>query len=238
MGLENPPHGPILRSPPAVLALIGVISGIHAALWILGNDWQILALHAFAFIPIRFSDPSFHMIEGSQYWSMLSYAFLHGDFTHLLFNGLWLLIFGTVTARRLGAARFLGLAALSAVGGALATLILHWGEALILIGASGAVSGMLAAAIPVMFSRGMRWGKSYTADLSGVRALRPTELLRNRNALVFATLWLVITLYSGATGWTGMSFVEEGGIAWEAHLGGFLVGLASFYALDSAVVQD
>jgi membrane associated rhomboid family serine protease len=39
-------------------------------------------------------------------------------------------------------------------------------------------------------------------------------------------------LFSGASGWTGASFMEEGRIAWEAHLGGFVAGLFAFYWLD------
>jgi membrane associated rhomboid family serine protease len=235
---EEPRAEPILRSPPVVVILIGLIAAIHVVLWYLGEDWQFWALYALAFIPARFTDPAFAMIPGSQYWSFITHAFLHGDAMHLIFNALWLLVFGTVTARRLGAVRFLVLAGVSAAGGALTSLVSHWGEAIILIGASGAVSGMLGAAMPIMFGPGMRWGSAYTADLVHAQILRPSQLLRHRNALVFGGVWLAITLYSGATGWTGMSFVEEGGIAWEAHLGGFIAGLLGFYALDHTLVRD
>ena len=50
-------------------------------------------------------------------------------------------------------------------------------------------------------------------------------------------IWLVVTLASGAAGWTGNSFMAEGGIAWEAHLGGFIAGLAGFYALAARAVR-
>ncbi len=221
-----------MRSPPAVLISIAVLVAIHVGLWLAGESWQIWAIHAFAFIPARFTDPTFPMIPGSQVWSLVTYAFLHGDFMHLLFNCLWLLVFGTVAARRLEALPFVLLMAASAVGGALASLALHWGEAAILIGASGAVSGLLAAAIPVMFSPGMNWSGSYRSDLRAIRPLSFAELLRNRNALTMCAVWLLMTLFSGATGWTGMSFMDEARIAWEAHLGGFVTGLAAFYLLD------
>jgi membrane associated rhomboid family serine protease len=230
--------GPVFRAPPVVLASIGVLVVIHAGLWLAGDEWRIWALYAFAFIPARFGTAGFPMIQGSQYWSFLSHGLLHADAAHLLFNSLWFLIFGSVTARRLGALRFLVLAAAATAAGALASLIVYWGEAAIMVGASGAVSGIMAAAIPVMFGRGMSWGRAYTEDLNDVEALTPVELLRNRSAVIFALVWIAITLYSGATGWTGAGYLEEARIAWEAHLGGFIAGLFGFYILDRRGVRD
>ena len=224
--------GPVFRSPPVVLASIGVLAAIHAGLWLAGEDWRLWAIYAFAFIPARFGTAPFPMIEGSQYWSFLTYALLHADIVHLLFNSLWLLIFGSVTARRLGTLRFLMLTIAATAAGALASLLVHWGERAIMVGASGAVSGIMAAAIPVMFGRGMSWGRVYTIDLDHVRVLSPMELLRNRGAVIFALVWIAITLYSGATGWTGTGYMEDASIAWEAHLGGFTAGLIAFYILD------
>ncbi len=229
--------GPVFRAPPVVVASIAVLVAIHAGLWLAGEDWRIWALVTFAFIPARFGPAAFPMIEGSQYWSFLTYALLHADAAHLLFNSLWFLIFGSVTARRLGALRFLVLTAAATVAGALASLIVNWGEAATMVGASGAVSGIMAAAIPVMFGRGMGWGRAYTADLDHVRALSPAELPRNRSAVIFALVWIAITLYSGATGWTGTGYLEEARIAWEAHLGGFIAGLFGFYILDRQGVR-
>ena len=56
--------------------------------------------------------------------------------------------------------------------------------------------------------------------------------------LIFMAIWLGVTLASGATGWTGNSFVEEGGIAWEAHLGGYFFGLLAFAAFDVAAQKS
>jgi len=228
---------PVFRAPPVVLASITVLVAIHAGLWLAGEDWRVWALYSFAFIPARFGTAAFPMIEGSQYWSLFTHALLHADAAHLLFNSLWFLIFGSVTARRLGTARFLVLAAAATAAGALASLVVYWGEAAIMVGASGAVSGIMAAAIPVMFGKGMSWGRAYSADLDHVQALPPMQLLRNRSALIFAAVWIAITLYSGATGWTGAEYLDEARIAWEAHLGGFAAGLIGFYILDRQGVR-
>lgn len=219
---------PVFNAPAVVLALIAALTAIHALIDYGGQSWQVESLYLFSLIPARFTDAGFPQMDGSRYWSLVSYGFLHGDWMHLLFNGLWLLIFGTPVARYLGSIRFLLLCLVATVGGGLASLALHWGEVVFVVGASGAVSGLLGAAIPIMYGRRVA---------GGVRPLGPGDLLTNRNALLFMAVWLAVTLFSGASGWTGNGFVEESGIAWEAHLGGFASGIAAFYALAHRAVR-
>jgi len=207
--------------------------GVHVAFLLAGEDWQVWSLYALSFIPARISGGApFPAIWGSQVWSFVTYGLLHADMMHLFFNNLWLLVFGSVVARRLGALKFLVLAGVSTIMGAVATLLTHWGEVAIVIGASGAVSGLMAAAIPLMYGVGLRLGDTYRMDIATVRPLRPLEILTNRRAFIFTLVWIAVTLFSGASGWTGASFMEEGRIAWEAHLGGFVAGLIAFYWLD------
>jgi membrane associated rhomboid family serine protease len=224
---------PLFRAPKVVLIVIAILVAVHVAIQLGGESWQVWSLYAFSFIPARISGATpFPAIWGSQAWSFVTYGFLHADMMHLFFNSLWLLVFGSVVARRLGSFRFLVLACAATIMGAAATLLTHWGQAAIMIGASGAVSGLMAAAIPLMYGTGLRLGDTYRMDIATVRPLRPLEILTNRRALIFTLIWIAVTLFSGASGWTGASFMQDARIAWEAHLGGFVAGLLAFYWLD------
>ncbi|HVM42004.1 MAG TPA: rhomboid family intramembrane serine protease [Gemmatimonadales bacterium] len=79
-------------------------------------------------------------------WSVLTYAFLHGDFLHIFFNMLALFMFGPMVEDRLGGTRFARLYAISALGGAALSLALLplTGDSVI-IGASGAIFGVMLA---------------------------------------------------------------------------------------------
>lgn len=235
MSEYQPPRGnwqaskppPAFNVPAVVLAVIAMLAAIHAGLWFLGDGWQVWALYALSLIPVRFTLPGYPMIQGSQYWSLATYMLLHGSWTHLVFNCIWLLIFGTPVARYLGNARFVAVMLVSGIFGGLCSLILHWGQETIIVGASGGVMGLMGAAIPLMYGERLAHG--------GWRPATIGELLTNRRALVFTGVVLAITLFSGGTGWTGNSFMAEGSIAWEAHLGGFIAGLAAFYVLARRV---
>ena len=222
---------PVFQSPAVVVAVIAVLAAIHGALWLLGENWQAWTLYNFAFIPARLCCAAFPHATGSEVWTFLTYGLLHGSWGHLGANSLWLLIFGTPVARFLGPWRFLLLAVASTVAGAMAALLAHWDEVYIMVGASGAVSGLMGAAVPIMFGSSRGWRKAMIGQAGATHPLPPRLLVGNRNAVVFSAVWLAITLISGAWGWTGNSFVADGGIAWEAHIGGFLGGLVAFYAL-------
>jgi membrane associated rhomboid family serine protease len=173
---------------------------------------------------------------GPRLWTLLTYGLLHGSWVHLITNVVWLAAFGSPVARRLGTGRFLSLLGLSTIGGAL----LHWFsrelDVLPLVGASAAVSGATAAAIRFVFAPGLRFGS--LADDAVVRAI-PAEpmgqLWRNSRALLFIGIWFATNILFGA----GLVPIlgEETSIAWEAHIGGFLVGLMLFPLLDRGALR-
>jgi membrane associated rhomboid family serine protease len=204
-----------------VTATIALLVAIHLALQLAGESWRVWSLYAFAFVPSRFQPNAIAMMEGSQYWSLVTYAFLHADWVHVGFNSLWLLIFGTPVARVLGTLRFIAIFVVGAIGGALVMLAVYWGETVITIGASASVSALIAAAIPIMYG-GWRGPLSIP------------QVLRHRRALLFMAVFLGLTLISGAQGVPG--FGDGPPIAWEAHLGGFVAGLIAYAVLTRGLI--
>ena len=117
----------LFNVPWVVLALVVLMSIIHLSLWLLGDSWQTWAWGVFAFIPERLGGGRvIPRIPGSEVWSFVTYALLHADKYHLLSNSLWLLVFSTPLARRLGAWRYIVVMVAAAVVGASAMLVNHW----------------------------------------------------------------------------------------------------------------
>jgi membrane associated rhomboid family serine protease len=150
----------------------------------------------------------------------VTYAFLHGDFTHLIFNSVWFLIFATAVARRVGTGRFLMLSLLTALGAAFTHVYFHWGSPVPVVGASGAVSGLMGAAFRFIFV-------NPNAQLVWPPAMLP---LFSRPVLLTSAVWVVLNVVLGVTGLTPEGFGAA--VAWEAHLGGFFTGLLIFPLFD------
>ena len=190
------------------------------------DQWLVLAM---AFIPARFSGEELPGGEVAELTSFLSHALLHGDFTHLAVNCGWLLAFGSIIARRIDAIRFILLLALSAVAGAMLFLVLNWGLLQPMVGASGAISGMMGAAIRFMFQpRVPKWRGQ---ERQPVPLMTLPQLARDPRSRMMIGSWLALNLVFGL--FLGKLFTT-GGIAWEAHLGGFFAGLLAFPWFDSA----
>ena len=215
----QPRREPALNVPGPLLAIIALLVVIHAALTLGPFEWLHGALVHGAFIPARLVRPD----GGWEAWTMwLSYAFLHGSWGHVLLNTLWMVVFGTPVIQRLGTARFLALCAAGAIGAVALHVALHWGDTRPLIGASGVVSALTGAAARFAFQPRARLRPQ------AVPRLTLPQTFANPTALSFIAVWMVANVLFGA----GLATADGPSIAWEAHIGGFLVGLFAFGAFD------
>ena len=118
---------------------------------------------------------------------LLTYSLLHANLSHIGFNVLWLLPFGSALARRFGAIRFFVFMAVTAVAGALAHLVTHEHAVAPMIGASASVSGAMAAAIRFAFVKGsfLSFSRGDAITAARVPALSLWRALRNTRVLAF-----------------------------------------------------
>ena len=100
------------------------------------------------------------------------------------------------------------------------------GEAVPVIGASAAVSGMMAATARFAFAPGVRLGAPGAMQRARMPAEPLLAVFRNPRALAFILVWFAVNLLFGLT--EGLVPGASGLIAWEAHIGGFLAGLFAF----------
>ena len=119
------------------------------------ENWTI---DVFGFIPKRYDSTLLNITfpggAGAKVWTFVTYSLLHANLSHIGFNVLWLLPFGSALARRFGAVRFFVFMAVTAAAGALAHLVTHEHAIAPMIGASASVSGAMAAAIRFAFVQG------------------------------------------------------------------------------------
>lgn len=237
----TPPREPALNVPAAVLLLAGLFIGIElvrSELLSPAQDWQVILW--FSFIPVRYAVPAGMAPlpggTGAEIWTFLTYALLHGGWVHVLVNVVWMLAFGSAVARRFGAVRFLLLSAVAAVGGAGLHLIANPGSVVPVVGASAAISGQMAAATRFVFEPGAPLGGWRFSDMNSAACYRrPASSLfgvaRNRQATSFIAIWFALNLLFGVV---NLPFLgnDGAGIAWEAHIGGFLIGLLLFPLFD------
>lgn len=239
MSASVPAHRePVFNIPTVVVGLLAVMALIHVARWLLLSErGDLEVVLTFAFIPARY-DTSLVLGgaipggAGAEVWSFVTYALLHADSTHLGFNALWLLAFGSAAARRFGTSRFLAFFAVTAAAGALVHLITHRGELAPMIGASASVSGAMAAAMRFAFQHGGPLGfwRAVDAQAYRVPALPLSGVLRDPRVFAFLVVWFGINLLFGVG---SFPLAGEGqDIAWQAHIGGFLAGLLLFGVFD------
>jgi len=255
------PREPMFNAPPVVVGLAVLLVALYAAFSWASPQIQDMIIRDYAFAPGRLTvsiwparaidllirandDPAaleqvrqmreLHALSGAKPWTLLTYAFLHGAWAHVLLNTIWLLAFGPPVARRFGAAGFLAFMALTAIAAAL----FHWAFAQMdfapLIGASGADSGLMGAATRFMFQPGAPLGPHPDGrlEIEEVPAGSLRGVLADSRARIFLIIWFVTNFIFGAFARSlGLSDMP---VAWVAHVGGFVAGILVFPLFDRA----
>jgi membrane associated rhomboid family serine protease len=192
------------RFPFVTYALIA----INAVVFLLQlQDGQNFLLH-WAFIPANFAqDPA------GNAGTLISAMFMHGGWLHLFGNMLYLYIFGDNIEDELGHVPFLLFYLAAGLAATLAQFAYMPGSAIPNVGASGAIAGVLGAYL-VRFPHGR------------VKVLMRGGIVEVP-ALVALGLWIVIQFVSFGGELAAADAGQTGGVAYMAHIGGFVAGVAA-----------
>jgi membrane associated rhomboid family serine protease len=205
---------PTTLTPFVAIALIAVC--ILVFLWQFSLDAKAfeLAVYRFGFIPATVAGEARlppHVAAIPPTLTVFTSMFLHGGFMHLAGNMLYLWIFGNNVEDAMGHGRFVAFYVLCGAAAAAAQALPNPDSTIPMIGASGAISGVLGAYL-LLYPH------------ARVLVLVPlgfyTRLVR-LPALLVLGLWFVLQLISSA-----LADPARGGVAWGAHIGGFVAGLA------------
>ncbi len=178
-------------------------------------------IYRFGVVPSHwlFSSPSDLLDWPHLFLTLVTSQFLHGGFMHLASNMLYLWIFADNVEDRLGHARFLLLYLGSGVTAAVAQVVISPRSSVPMVGASGAIAGVLgayllmfpSARIVTLIPLGWFWE---TVELP---------------AMVFLGIWFLLQWVQGLT--TIGQVADVGGVAFWAHIGGFISGILGVFAL-------
>jgi membrane associated rhomboid family serine protease len=176
-------------------------------------------LYHLGLVPARFTDPAWGAQVGltaNSFWPFLTSMFLHGGWLHIIFNMWALWIFGDNVEDRMGHVRYLVFYLMCGVAAGVTMTLVTPNTTVPTIGASGAIAGVLGAYF-IFYP---------TAEVIVLFPILIFPLFFSLPAVVYIGFWFLIQFVTGA-----MSLVSSpqaaGGIAWWAHVGGFLVGAVS-----------
>lgn len=201
---------PTRTYPYITLSLVAINVAVYIWEMLLPEEARDDLIYRMAVIPVMFSDPQPFGFDSLIYNSMtlVTAMFLHAGLLHLLGNVLYLWIFGNNVEDVMGHGRFAGFYFACGIAGSLAQIAIDPRSDVPMIGASGAIAGVLGAYL-VQFPTARVVTLIFVVFI--VRIVRVP-------ALILLGVWLLIQLLNAG----GLS---TGGVAWFAHIGGFTAGL-------------
>lgn len=206
---------PSSRAPIVNYLVIGVCVGVFLYELALGRQLERLVF-SYGLVPLRYTrwEVAVHFNWMEQAVPFFSYMFLHGGWLHLIGNMWTLYIFGDNIESELGHLRYALFYLASGVAAAMIQLLTNLNSPIPTIGASGAVAGVMGAYF-ILFPR------------ARVLAFVPVFFfftLVEIPAYVFLGFWFLLQFFSGTFSLLGDAR-QVAGIAWWAHIGGFVGGI-------------
>lgn len=223
---------PIFNVPAAVIVALALLVVVHVALGRFTDVDDEHLIWVLAFVPARYVGFANQIPGGplASWTSFVTHQLVHGDITHLAINCAWLLVFGSPVARRIGGGRFFVFALVCGIAGALFFMLMRWGEAVPMVGASGAISGLMGAGFRLLLPA-IDNGEFHEMRESprSVRLATLGECFRSRRLMLAVVAFVIVNF---VIAFAAPVVTDAAGIAWEAHLGGFAAGLLLLGAFD------
>jgi membrane associated rhomboid family serine protease len=199
------------RTFPVINYLLIAVNAIIFFLELsLPADMQERLIFTFGLVPANLS-----LLNPATWLPLISHQFLHGGWWHFLSN-IWILfIFGDNVEDRLGSGRYLFFYLIGGMAAGIIQTIMTPGSLIPSIGASGAIAAVLGAYF-LFYPR------------SKVITFIPIFIIPwfvELPAIIYLGFWFVMQLFSGLQSLATVGGAANGGIAWWAHIGGFLLGL-------------
>jgi len=199
----------LIARPWATWILLGLSALVYLFQASIGQEADLRFIYGFGVIPatlVGSAELSADLRMVDPLVTLVSYQFLHGGLAHLAGNLLYLWVFGDNVEDAMGHGRFLAFYLACGIAAGLAQTAVFPGETTPLVGASGAISGVLGA---------------YLVLHPKSRVLVPIVFIP-----VYLPAWLLLLFWFGFQFFAAANGGSGGNVAWWAHIGGFAAGVA------------
>ncbi len=210
---QNPPFFNAGSIPPVTGTLAVLFVVIHVVMAVFFDEAMRMQITSmFGFIPGYFTG----VLEWGWYAALgpVTYALLHGGWMHVGVNSVMMLAFGAFVEKEMGGRGFFLFFLFCSFGGALLTFLLSPQSVVPVIGASGGISGLFAAIMIVFYDRGMFGPMGQRLARYGVWPM--------------LGFWLALMMFMG---------LIFGDLAWQAHVGGYIVGIAAILLMKKGLLK-
>ena len=180
-------------------------------------QFEMRFLYTYALVPAVYTNPELARHAGLNpfnYWPILTNTFMHGGWLHLIFNMWTLWLFGLAIEGRMSRFRYLAFYLLCGMVGSLGHLMFNLDSTVPALGASGAIAGLLGG-----------YGRLFPgAKVTLIQPIFIFPVVFSVPAIAYTAVWFGLQVWQGTASMDVGS--AAGGIAWWAHIAGFLAGLA------------